>query len=139
MGTPSSSGWSFPGRCPALVFHSSVFHWFLLQIPSPPLAHISSSQLQSYWMLSPDAFSLLSCLPGSNSPFSSALLLLPHIDDCLPSACPAHSGTSCGASTQPGTLFCPFSGPAAITTAELHYAHAFTSLYRNIQWCFTRL
>ena len=60
----------------------------------------------------------------------------------LPAACPACFGRELSITqraTQSLAHWGPFSGAAVITTAESHCAYIFTSLYRNIQWCFTRL
>lgn len=59
-----------------------------------------------------------------------------------PAACPAcfgHELSVTQRAAQTLALCGPFSGTAVITTAESNCAYIFTSLYRNIQWCFTRL
>lgn len=124
-------------RCQS-VLHSfcwpySAFPCCLLQSPSPPPAHSSSSQLHSFWPLAPAALLLLSWR-GQPLLFHSLL--------SLPAACPAYFGHELPVTqraTQSLAHWGPFPGTAVITTAESHCAYIFTSLYRNIQWCFTRL
>lgn len=91
------------------------------------------------WLFIP--FGPLLLLPHLSSP-GWANLSCSHPLHSLPTACPAyfeHEPPITQTATQHLAHWGTFSGAAVITTAESHGSYIFTSLYRNIQWCFTRL